>query len=150
MLILKAKGTAPRDASPLTCVAGDQAYRFEVEIERDPDASAGALLFYSRKLYAGLGFGPDGFVMHRYGSERIGRAPEGIGQHLYLRVTNDRHVVSIHYSVDGKSWTKYGVEMEVSGYHHNVAGDFLSLRPGLYASGAGEVRFRNFRYEALV
>jgi beta-xylosidase len=150
MLILKAKGTAPRDASPLTCVAGDQAYRFEVEMERDPDASAGALLFYSRKLYAGLGFGPDGFVMHRYGTERKGRAPEGVGQHLYLRVTNDHHVVSIHYSVDGNSWIKYDVEMEVSGYHHNVAGDFLSLRPGLYASGTGEVRFRNFRYEALV
>lgn len=33
--------------------------------------------------------------------------------------------------------------MEVSGYHHNVAYDFLSLRPALYAAGTGEVRFRN-------
>lgn len=39
--------------------------------------------------------------------------------------------------------------MEVSGYHHNVAYDFLSLRPALYAAGSGEVRFRNFRYRAL-
>ena len=39
--------------------------------------------------------------------------------------------------------------MEVSGYNHNVAGGFLSLRPALYAAGQGEVRFRNFKYEAL-
>jgi hypothetical protein len=39
--------------------------------------------------------------------------------------------------------------MEVSGYHHNVAGDFLSLRPAIYACGRGEAKFRNVRYEAL-
>jgi hypothetical protein len=39
--------------------------------------------------------------------------------------------------------------METSGYHHNVAYDFLSLRPGIYAAGAGEVRFRNLKYKAL-
>jgi hypothetical protein len=39
--------------------------------------------------------------------------------------------------------------MEVSGYNHNTADEFLSLRPGLFAIGPGEVRFRNFRYHAL-
>jgi xylan 1,4-beta-xylosidase len=39
--------------------------------------------------------------------------------------------------------------MEVSGYHHNVAGKFLALKPAIYASGTGAVRFRNFRYRAL-
>jgi hypothetical protein len=39
--------------------------------------------------------------------------------------------------------------MEVSGYHHNVAYDFLSLRPAIYAAGAGEARFRRLRYRAL-
>ena len=31
----------------------------------------------------------------------------------------------------------------------NVAYEFLSLRPALYAAGTGEVRFRNFKYRAL-
>jgi len=57
--------------------------------------------------------------------------------------------VTIHTSADGKTWRKFGTQMEVSGYHHNVAFDFLSLRPGLYAAGTGEVRFRNFHYEAI-
>ena len=36
-----------------------------------------------------------------------------------------------------------------NGLDINVAGDFLSLRPGLYAAGTGEVKFRNFRYAAV-
>jgi hypothetical protein len=39
--------------------------------------------------------------------------------------------------------------MEVSGYHHNVRGGFLMLRPGLYAAGTGEAKFRDFRFSAL-
>jgi hypothetical protein len=39
--------------------------------------------------------------------------------------------------------------MEVSGYHHNVRGGFLMLKPGLYAAGAGAARFRDFRYRVV-
>jgi xylan 1,4-beta-xylosidase len=56
--------------------------------------------------------------------------------------------VTIHYSADGHVG-EVRPRMEVSGYHHNVAYDFLSLRPALYAAGTGEVRFRNFKYRAL-
>ena len=148
-LILTAKGTAPRDCSPLTCVTGDRAYACEVEIEVSGGATGGMLLFYSRRLYAGLGFDANGLVMHRYGLERRANKPEGVTSRLHLRIVNDNHIVTIHHSRDGEDWTKFGVQMEVSGYHHNVAGDFLSLRPGLYAAGTGEVKFRNFRYRAL-
>jgi hypothetical protein len=39
--------------------------------------------------------------------------------------------------------------MEVSGYNHNTAWDFLSLRPGLYCAGEGEARIRFVTYRAL-
>lgn len=148
-LILKAKGVEPRDSSPLTFIAGDQRYRVTADLEIDPDARAGILLFYNRRLYCGLGFDSRRFVMHRYGLERNARKPSGVGHRLRLRITNDRHIVTIHHSIDGETWTKFEVQMEVSGYHHNVAGDFLSLRPGIYAAGSGEVRIRDVRYEAL-
>jgi hypothetical protein len=48
--------------------------------------------------------------------------PAGIDRRLRIRIKND---------------------------HHNVAGDFLSLRPAIYAAGAGEVRIRDVRYTAL-
>ncbi|PUE94654.1 hypothetical protein XOCgx_4732 [Xanthomonas oryzae pv. oryzicola] len=41
------------------------------------------------------------------------------------------------------------MQMEVSGYHHNVAGKFLALTPALYAAGAGQVELRTVRYRAL-
>jgi beta-xylosidase len=62
---------------------------------------------------------------------------------------NRNHIVTFFTSPDGKAWTKYGVQMEVSGYHQNTGGDFQALRPALYAAGKGNVRFSEFRYRAL-
>jgi xylan 1,4-beta-xylosidase len=39
--------------------------------------------------------------------------------------------------------------MEVSGFHHNVFGGFLSLKIGLFSSGTGTVRARSFSYGGL-
>ena len=148
-LVLKAKGKSPSDASPLWFVNGDHAYEIEVEIDADPGASAGLLLFYSSRLYAGLGFSAKNFFMHSYGLDRPQAKPPDIGQRMHIRLRNDRHIVTMHYSADGQTWRKYDRGMELSGYHHNVAYEFLSLRPALYAAGTGEVRFRAFKYRAL-
>lgn len=148
-LVLKAKGTTPRDSAPLWFVCGDQAYEVEVEIDADAGATAGLLLFYNSRLYAGLGYSGTNLVMHRYGTERLMDKPAALGRHVYLRLANDRHIVTIHYSADGQKWERFGTRMEVSGYHHNVMYDFLSLRPAIYAAGIGEVRFRHFKYRAL-
>lgn len=148
-LVLRAIGTTPADSSPLWFVAGDHAYEIQVDVEADPRATAGVVVFYNRKLYAGLGVSPTHFILHRYGTERTQNKPAEIGRRFSLRLRNDRHVVTIHYSADGRTWQRFGTAMEVSGYHHNVAYDFLSLRPALYAAGHGEVRFRDFQYRAL-
>ena len=148
-LVLQAKGTGPADSSPLSLVTGDHAYEISVEIERDAGTSAGLLLFYSSRLYAGLGFSDTNTLMHSYGLDRPQGKLPGVDRRLFIRIRNDRHIVTIHYSVDGENWTKYDRVMEVSGYHHNVAYEFLSLRPAIYAAGTGNVRFRNFAYRAF-
>lgn len=148
-LILKAIGHSPKDCSPLTFVAGDQAYEIQVEIDADTNASAGLLVFYNDRLFAGLGFSDSAKLIFRSGNAGTQSKPKGISNHYFVRLRNDRHVVTLWYSADGKTWTKHGGAMEVSSYHHNVAGGFLSLRPGLFAAGSGEVRFRNFTYQAL-
>ncbi len=148
-LVLTAKGTGPADASPLSFVTGDHAYEISVEIDRDAGTSAGLLLFYSSRLYAGLGFSDTNTIMHSYGLDRLQGRLDGVDRHLFIRLRNDRHIVTIQYSVDGQVWKKYDRVMEVSGYHHNVAYEFLSLRPAFYAAGKGEVRFRNFTYRAI-
>jgi xylan 1,4-beta-xylosidase len=150
VLALAAKGTTPADASPLCFVCGDLAYEFEAEIERDPGAAAGLLLYYNRNLYCGLGFDARGAIMHRYGMERRhSSALAGEPSRLHIRLRNDRHIVTMFTSADGEDWTKFDVQIETSGYHHNVAYDFLSLRPAIYAAGAGAARFRSLKYRAL-
>ena len=148
-LVLKAGGTSPKDCTRLTAVAGDQAYELQVEVDCDDGAAAGLLVFYSEKLFAGLGFSKDQMLEYRKGETTAFPKQTPIGRHYFLRLRNDRHIVTLWSSADGQKWTKHWMQIEVSGYHHNVADGFLSLRPALIASGAGEVRFRNFRYRAL-
>ncbi|MEJ6011530.1 family 43 glycosylhydrolase [Novosphingobium aquae] len=143
------KGAAPSSGSPLLLIAGDTSYRFECDIEIAPGGTAGLVLFYDDKLYAGLGFDEKRFVTHQYGIER-GRPANPHGRRMRLRVTNRQHIVSYHTSGDGgQTWQRFDRGMEVSGYHHNVRGGFLMLRPGLYSAGPGEAVFRDFRFEAL-
>ena len=156
-LFVKGKGTSPSDCSPLSFICGDQRYQVETDVEVAAGNEAGLLLFYNRRLYAGLGIGPKGLVMHRYGLQRLRGTPPGqravsadLPSKLRIRLTNDRNILTTHTSADdGRSWQKFDVQMEVSGYHHNVAYDFLSLRPALYSTGTGEARFTNFTYRAL-
>jgi beta-xylosidase len=148
-LLLKARGKAPSDSSPLLLIAGDPAYRFECDVEIEPGGVAGLILFYDERLYAGLGFDEQRFVTHQYGIER-GRPANPHGRRMRIRVTNDRHIVTYDTSGDGgRTWHRFDRGMEVSGYHHNVRGGFLMLRPGLYSAGAGTARFRNFVFKGL-
>ncbi|QTC91152.1 family 43 glycosylhydrolase [Brevundimonas goettingensis] len=149
VLHMAAKGAAPKDCSPLTFVQGEHAYEIECEIEIDEGVTAGLLLFYDFGLYAGLGFDEKRFVTHTYGMER-GRPGHQNGRHMHMRMTNDNHIVTCYSSADGVTWTKFDRQMEVSGYHQNVRGGFMMLRPGIYAAGgSGEARFKNFKYRAL-
>ncbi len=148
-LVLKGRGSSPKDASPLWFVAGDPAYEIEVEVETDGKATAGLLVFYNRRLYGGLGVDGESLVLHRYGLDRRGPKPGELGRRVFLRLLNDRNLVSLYYSPDGRDWKRYDTRMDVSGYHHNTAYDFLSLRPAIYVAGDGEARFRGFRYRAL-
>lgn len=148
VLHLTATGEAPSSSSPLVMVVGDPAYEIEMEIEIDAGARAGLLLFYDQKLYCGLGFDADRFITHQYGIER-GRPANPHGRRMMMRVRNQHHIVSFHTSADGVAWQRFDRGMEVSGYHHNVRGGFLMLKPGFYAAGTGEARFSKFSYRAL-
>lgn len=149
-LVLAARGTSPADSRPLTCGVGERAYQAEVTLTLEGEAEAGLLLFYNHKAFVGLGFTPDTIKTFQYAQEhswaRVRRATSSVR----VRLTNVEHVVTFHYSHDGGlSWTLHGTRMEVSGIHHNVFGDFLSLKLGVYCAGAGQVRLTDFRFLAL-
>lgn len=147
-LTMQGKGNTPYNSSPLMFVGGDHAYEMEVEIEIDPNTTAGLVLCYNDKFLAGSGVNQTNRYSYRSdGAARRGGHPAT--NRIWLRLRNDNHVVTGSYSFDGKNWKRDDWGMEVSGYNHNTLYGFQSLLPGLFVSGEGKARFRNFKYIVL-
>ncbi|MDH0867224.1 family 43 glycosylhydrolase [Mitsuaria sp. GD03876] len=152
-LVLQAKGTTLADCSPLTCLVGDRSYEASVELEIGGDAHGGLALFYDGRGFAGIGASAREMLTYNYGQEiawmRQPLPAQAGPRVLHLRLVNRENVVTFHTSPDGQAWTQHPWQMEVSGFHHNVFGGFLSLKLALFSAGRGEVRFRRFRYRGL-
>ncbi len=151
LLRLRAAGDGPASSPPLGFVQGDPAFEITVDADFDEGVQVGLLMFYSPRLYAGMGVNNRQLRLHRYGQDlRHVPKPAGLGRSLQMRLRCERHVLSLALRGDAhQPWTPFPVQMDVSGYHHNTAGGFMSLRPALYASGQGTARFRALRYRAL-
>jgi len=150
-LRLPAAGASPTDSSPLTCIVGERAYQAEVTLELEGEgAEGGILLFYNHKAYVGLGFTADTVKTYQYSEELPWARNPRATRKVRVRLTNDSNIITYEYSHDdGRTWTLHGTRMEVSGIHHNVFGGFLSLRVGLYSTGAGAVKFSDFSFRAI-
>ncbi|MBQ5639947.1 MAG: family 43 glycosylhydrolase, partial [Bacteroidales bacterium] len=148
VLTLKAQGDSPANSAPFMLVAGDQAYEFEVEIERDPTATAGLVFYYNSQYYIGEGFGERGTMRFRRDKGGVRKRIPDV-THCWLRLRNDHQVVSAYYSLDGVNWKQDDWGIEISGYNHNTFHEFQSMLPGLVAIGEGEVKFSNFKYRKL-
>lgn len=147
-LVVAGEGTRLTESSPLLMDVGDHSYALSVEVELNGAVEAGLVVYYDQKYHCATG--TDGKRLHAF---KMGQEPYGVprmaaGAKLFLKVENRRNVATFYKSEDGKAWAKF-VSFEVSCYNHNIADGFLSLRPGLYATGKGEAKFRNMKYEVL-
>ena len=148
-LSLTAKGTAPEDSSPLTCVVGDHAYQITVDVEVDEAAEGGLLLFFDRRLYCGIGVSRNGMTTYRAGVRSHWREQAAAGSRFRLRIENDHHIVTMWYAVDGGPWVRHGLRFDTSGYDASTSVELASLRPALLSIGRGSVTYRNFAYRAM-
>lgn len=151
-LHLRATGSkGPGGSPPLGFIQGDPAFEIELDLDLDAGVQAGLVMFYSPRLYAGMGANARTFQLHRYGQDiRPVPKPAGIALRLQLRLRCVRHVLTLFSRADASQpWAKFPVQMDVTGYHHNTAGGFASLRPAIYAAGNGEARISNLRYRAI-
>ncbi|HEU4757059.1 MAG TPA: family 43 glycosylhydrolase [Agromyces sp.] len=146
-LALASKGIGPAHSSPLCILTGDRSYEVEVDVELGPGAvEGGLLLFFNHRLFCGLGIDGERMASYSGGIRTHWNEPAPPTRRIRLRIRNDEHIVTSWYRLPGEDWVRHGVRYETSGYHANTTGDLLSLRPALYASGDGEVRFRDFSY----
>lgn len=148
-LVITAKGSNLADCSPLTFIVGDRSYEAEITLEIGDGVQAGITLFYSERMFCGFGFDGRQMFTYNYGQEQPWMRQDVPSKTVRLKVVNRDNVVTFYYSRDGRAWIKHPWQLEVSGYHHNVFGGFLSLKFGVYSLGAGQVRLRDFTYTAL-
>lgn len=145
-LRLQATGAKPHDGTILLMNVGDRSYSVTVDVELEDGVNAGLLLFYDKALYAGLS--SDLRKLHAYkAGQEDAYVPIGpaIGKQFKIRLVNENNVVRFLLSSNGAEWRLIR-SFEVSGYNHNVADGFLSLRPAIFASGKGAATFRSLRY----
>ncbi len=148
-LVLRGSGATLQETAPLACIPMHRSYEASIDIELpDDDTEAGFLLFYNHDCRTGLGLRAGGVrqILRTWTQEL---SEPGVGRRSTIRIHN-RDQEAWFYLLDGEG-RQIGrpTVVDVSGFHHNVFGGFVSLRLALYAVGAGEVRFRNFRYREL-
>ena len=148
-LVLRGKGQALADCSPLTCVVGDRSYEAAVELEIRGEGHGGLALFYDERGHAGIGFSTTQMLTYGYGQEHAWMRQAMATRRVHIWLVNRENVVTFSHSHDGRTWTQHPWQMEVSGLHHNVFGGFTSLRIALFSAGPGEIRARNFTYRGL-
>lgn len=148
-LTLQGQGTNPEDASPLVINTGDTAYEVTAELELFGPVTGGLLLFYNEEFFCGIASDQDRIRSYQLGAENPYEAPTpAIGRTLHLRLVNRGQVGSFYYSSDGRTWTLHR-SYEVTGYNHNVAGRYFSLRPAFFAAGEGAITLRSANYTTL-
>jgi len=147
-LTLAASGSSFDDSTPLLVNTGDTRYEVTVEYSIDGNVTAGLCLFYNELANVRVTVDSARFTVFVQKNAKI-REQNRIGNHGYLRILNDMNEVSFYFSSDGKEWTRLERSLDATGYNHNVFGEFLSLRAGLFAFGTGNAVFDNFTYNKL-
>jgi xylan 1,4-beta-xylosidase len=143
-----AEGSSFDDSSPLLVNVPDKSYELQVEFTIEDGVAAGLCLYYNEAANASIAATTEQFSVLLQKNTRID-AKNNIGKHGFLKIVNNENEVSFYFSKDGKTWNRADRSIEVSGYHHNVFGEFLSLKAGVFAFGKGEVVFDNFIYRKI-
>ena len=150
VLTLTGKGDSPLNCSPLTCIVSDRSYEASVELELVGAAEGGLLLFISDRLFIGMSHTGTKLKTYTAGTPwRGGQGVDSVTRRIHLKITNDRHVITFHTSLDGQAWTRGPVRFYTAGYDAATTTGGESLRVALLSAGMGAVRFRDFRYRGL-
>ncbi|WP_116105134.1 family 43 glycosylhydrolase [Lewinella sp. IMCC34191] len=145
---LQAFGPNPGASAPMLFVPGVHNYEISAKIDVDSAAVGGLTLFYKEDFYVGTGIDTEKRIRWRKGDVR-GTWPRAENGHFWLKIRTVDHIVTGYYSYDGMEWIKEIWGMDISGYHHNTLYEFISVLPGFFAYGEGEVRFSDFKFEVL-
>lgn len=144
-LIMEGKENSVANSAPMLCIPPDHNYTAQVELQIKGNAIGGLVLFYNQQASSGI-LADSVNILTNIKGWQFKTEKDVIDKHVFLRIKKTDNIVNMYYSLDGDNWKKTENSLEVSGFHHNVLGSFLSLRIGLCSIGDGKVEFRDFVY----
>lgn len=145
MMEVKGKGTTVADSRLLLVTATDKNYEVQVEVNVGRSNTAGLLLFYREKAFAGIVSDGRKFIIYKDADSRM-EVPNRIGRTFVARLHNHGNLVDVSVSKDGKEWTLLADNIDVKDMNHNKHMGFYALRPALVSAGKGVAGFRQFCY----
>lgn len=149
-LSLPGKGSSPLDGRLMLTTATDEQYTVEVEVVvPEKNGETGLLLFYSEKAFAGVSCDSKNFKVYQ-DAEHYTEMPNTMGRRLHIRLENRCDYLDILVSGDGNEWKTLAEKIHIADFHHNRYGEFLALRPALYAGGTASSQFKKFSYQSRV
>jgi len=147
-LIVKAKGDAIGNSSPLLFLPSDHSYTAEVELIVEGGATGGLVIFYNERAASGI-LTKDGDILANLNGWQYPAEKKAVTHQVSLRVRNVDNIVDLYYRTTGGEWIKIQSSLDISGFNHNALGGFMAVRIGLCSIGEGAVTFRNFVYKPL-
>lgn len=147
ILVLASAGTGMHDSVPLTLLPGDRTWQAEVTLEPRNGATGAFGLYYSRRMYCGIGFDGTTLYTSHYGEEHSWMRQPLKARTLRIRLENRGQVATWWHSADNGPWVRHPWQMEIGGMNHNVFGGFTALKPALFSMGSGETAFRDFTWK---
>ena len=145
----KGRSSDPASGRLLLVTPQHKNYITEAEISVGKGASAGLLLYYSDKAFAGLMCDGKRFTIYS-SPTAFTTVPDSLGRNFHVRLHNNCNHLSVSVSADGDRWTTLATGIDVNAYHHNNYGGFFALRPALCVAGKGEAKFSSFGYRDAV
>ncbi len=148
-LILPGKGTEVAEANRVRLLPMHKQYRAQVQVTPKGGATGALMLYFSPHHYMGVGY--DGKHLHAWLSTYNRHAVQelDLGDSCHLRLEKQNQTARFFYSRDGETWEKCEVSFDVSGFQHNVYGNYMGIQLALTAFTAGEVAFADFHYDEI-
>ncbi|WP_195407070.1 family 43 glycosylhydrolase [Bacteroides congonensis] len=148
-LCIKAKGSTPANGRLLLTTAEDKNYETQVEINTGNGNTAGLILFYNEKAYAGVVSDGKKFIVYQNTNKQL-ELPNELGKRFIAKIHNQGNNLRIMVSKDSNEWITLTEKVDVSQMHHNNYHGFYALRIGLLSAGKGAAGFKQFRYKNAI
>ncbi|MDQ6417903.1 family 43 glycosylhydrolase [Paenibacillus sp. LHD-117] len=144
---LMLQGQSKEAIEPLLCIPYHHTYEASVTVQAEEGTEGHLSLFYKPGFQCGIGF--NGTHVFSFRDQYRSEYTEAAADAVTLRIVNDCHDVDLYYRIGGSDWRKLDHGFEMSGFHNNVLGKFLSLRIALDAVGDGKASFSRFIYNGI-